>query len=72
MPVKLDFDGTFLTAREAAEALGLSEGSIRCYCNQKPPKLMGRKVGRDWMIPKAEIDRYKKERNAIGRPHKSA
>lgn len=69
MPVKINVDGTYLTVEETAEALGLSIDSVRRYCNAKKPKLVGRKLGREWFIPKAEIERYKRERQGVGRPH---
>jgi hypothetical protein len=62
----------YLTCNEAADALGLSAVSIRVYCNNaksgKTPALKGMHVGRDWIIHKSEIARYKKERNDPGRP----
>ncbi len=62
----------YLTCKEAARALGLSPTTIRIYCNnfelEKTPSLKGMHVGRDWIIHKTEIARYKKERNDPGRP----
>jgi predicted transcriptional regulator len=62
----------YLTCREAAEELGLTPASVRVYCNNKEngksPSLKGIHVGRDWIIHKSEIARYKKERNDPGRP----
>jgi len=64
----------YLTCAEAAEALGLTADSVRRYCNnfleKKSPALEGFQMspGADWYIHKAEIARYKKERNSRGRP----
>lgn len=62
----------YLTCVQAAEVLDLSATTIRIYCNNfkagKTPALEGMHVGRDWIIHKNEIARYKKERNDPGRP----
>lgn len=62
----------YVTCAQAGKALGLSPDSVRRYCNNlkegKTPALEGIHIGRDWLIPKAEIARYKKERNGKGRP----
>lgn len=62
----------YLTCREAADELGLTPASVRVYCNNhengKTPALKGMHVGRDWIIHKTEISRYKKDRNDPGRP----
>lgn len=62
----------YFTCREAAEVLGLTPASVRVYCNNhekgKTPSIKGMHVGRDWIIHKGEISRYKKERNDPGRP----
>ena len=64
----------YLTCQGAAEILGLSADSIRRYCYNskigKTPCLDAMHVGRDWLIHKSEIARYKKERNGKGRPSK--
>ena len=60
----------FLTTEEAAESLGLAVDSVRRYCNQENPKIKGKKFGRDWLIPKSEIERYKKSQQPVGRPKK--
>lgn len=69
----------YMTCGDAAEALGLSADSIRRYCYNanigKTPSLKAMHVGRDWLIHKSEIARYKRERVGKGRPpengHKS-
>lgn len=68
MARKIAIEGIFLTVDEAAKALGLAVDSVRRYCNAEKPKLYAEKFGRDWLIPKSEIDRYKRERNTVGRP----
>lgn len=62
----------YLNCAAAAEALELSADSVRVYLNNakhgRTPALEGLQVGRDWLIHKAEIARYKKERKDRGRP----
>lgn len=65
----------YMNCGEAAELLGLSSDSVRRYCNNfkegKTPSLKGLQIGREWLIHKSEIARYKKERNGRGRPSDS-
>jgi excisionase family DNA binding protein len=68
MSRKLAIEGIFFTVEEAAQALGLAVDSVRRYCNATKPKINAKKAGRDWLIPKSEIERYRRERNAVGRP----
>lgn len=56
------------TTAEAAEALGLGRATVQHYCQGDAPRIKATKLGRDWLIPKAEIDRYKRERRDVGRP----
>lgn len=62
----------YVNCGEAAEQLGLSADSVRRYCNNagegKTPWLEAIQIGREWLIHKSEIARYKKERNGKGRP----
>lgn len=62
----------YLNCSDAAVELGLSSDSVRRYCNNekegKTPCLKGLQIGREWLIHKSEIARYKKERNGRGRP----
>jgi len=60
----------FLTTEEAAQALGLSVDSVRRYCNDINPKIIGKKIGRDWLISPAEIRKFSKGRRPQGRPKK--
>lgn len=61
-----------MNCADAASALGLSPDSVRKYCNNfddgKTPSLKALQLGRDWLIHKSEIARYKRERNERGRP----
>lgn len=62
----------YVSCSEAADELGLSTDSVRKYCNNdkdgKTPSIKGLQIGREWLISKSEIARYKKERNGRGRP----
>lgn len=62
----------YLNCAAAALVLGLSADSVRVYCNNancgKTPALQGMQIGREWLIHKSEIARYKKERQDRGRP----
>jgi len=68
-------DFLFLSANEAADALGITDARIRQLCIAGD--LHGKKLGeKNWAIPACEIDRYKKavasfERKGPGRPRKS-
>lgn len=53
------------TARAAA-ALGLAESTITKHCRSGVIRAV--KVGHDWRISDAEIERYKTERRLPGRP----
>ncbi len=55
-----------LTTAQAGDALGLSTDTVKVYCTKG--KIDAVKVGHIWMIPKKEVDRYKRERNTVGRP----
>jgi hypothetical protein len=62
----------YMNCGDAAVALGLSADSVRRYCNNfkegKTPSLKGMQIGREWLIHKSEIARYKRERVGKGRP----
>ncbi len=57
---------TYFTTTEASELLGLDRRTVSQYC--KRGILDAVKVGRDWLLPKSEVDRYKKERHRPGNP----
>lgn len=49
----------FLTTKEAAEIIGILPRSVKVLCQRE--KLPGaRKVGRDWLIPRASAEGYEK------------
>jgi excisionase family DNA binding protein len=50
--------GSSVTLKEAAERLGLSPATLRVQIRNR--KLRARKVGRDWHVTSAEIDRYRR------------
>jgi len=56
----------FSTA-EAAEFLGLDKDTLRHYCQGDTPRIKAEKIGRDWMIPKTEVERYDRERREYTR-----
>lgn len=62
----------YFNCSAAAELLGLTSDSVRVYLNNgragKSPALRGIQIGREWLIHKSEIARYKKERQGRGRP----
>jgi hypothetical protein len=60
----------YLNTADAAAKLGLDTDTVKRYCNAKPPRLKGIKLGKSWLIPKAEIERYRKEESSRGRPKK--
>jgi excisionase family DNA binding protein len=59
-----------LTLPEAAEALGLSASTLRTQVERG--KLHGSKMGRDWILTRAEVERYRARsrgtRQAGGQP----
>lgn len=63
-----------MTTNDAAERLGLAPGTVRLQIAKG--KLRARKVGRDWHVTPAELERYRREHlgRATGgrRPVKSA
>ena len=67
----------FLTCAQAAEVIGdVSADSLRRYCANaregKTPAIQAMQVGRDWLIHRDEVARYKTERRDRGRPPKDA
>lgn len=57
----------FLSTKEVAELLDLDKETVRHYCQGENPRIKGEKIGRDWMIPPAEVERYKRERREYNR-----
>lgn len=68
MSVAIKFTEPYYDTAQAAALLGVDTDTVKKYCNSKPPRLKGEKYGRSWMIPKSEIERYKREESAVGRP----
>lgn len=56
----------FLTSSEVGDVLGVAADTVKVYCNRGV--LDAIKVGRQWLIPKAEVKRYQEERKGPGRP----
>lgn len=59
----------FMTVKEAAAILGLSVVGVQRRLQTK--KMAGEKIGRDWLIPETEIERWK-ERGRLRRPPRPA
>lgn len=53
----------WLTAAEAAEWLGYKKATIRQYINRG--LIRATKRGRDWMIERSEVERFKRERGGL-------
>jgi excisionase family DNA binding protein len=56
-----------MTVEEAARALGIKEARVRQLCRSG---VMGRKMGRDWIISRDDVEHYRKTRRPPGRPPK--
>jgi excisionase family DNA binding protein len=57
------------STREAAELLGVTADTVKCYCNRKlirARKMFGKKG--PWFVPKSAIEEYKREAAETGRP----
>lgn len=54
-------------ATEAAKYLGLTDSLVRNYCRQK--RLKAERVGRNWVITRKELDRFKKTPRPTGNPN---
>ena len=55
-----------LTLIEAAARLGLAASSLRTQAERG--KLRARKMGRDWTVSEAEVERYRRESLGKRRP----
>lgn len=53
-----------LTLVEAAERLGVAPATLRAQIHRG--KLQGRKLGRDWLVEDAEVERYRKDSKRSG------
>ena len=54
------------TTNQAATELGIQPGSVKRLCQRGI--LKAERIGRDWLISRDEIERYKTERRTAGRP----
>jgi len=54
------------TTKQAATELDIQDGSVKKLCQRGVIK--AERIGRDWLISRAEIERYKVERRKAGRP----
>ena len=57
-----------LTTRQAATLLGVSVRRVCQFCESG--RLQSRKVGRDWLIPPSEAERFRRIPRSVGRPKK--
>jgi excisionase family DNA binding protein len=55
----------WISAKEAAERLGLSWSMVRRYCQEGR---LGQRVGGVWVLAKAEVDAFSAEPRKHGRP----
>lgn len=56
-----------LTAKEAAERLGLHPSRVRVFC--RTGRIRGAtKKGRDWLMSEAAVDAFAEKERRIGRP----
>jgi excisionase family DNA binding protein len=59
-----------LTTKQAATELGIQPGSVKKLCQRHI--LKAERIGRDWLIDEAEVERYKVERRNAGRPKRES
>ena len=52
---------------EAAAYLGLTDSMVRKYCREG--EIHADRVGRNWVITKKELDRFKKIPRPVGNPN---
>lgn len=57
-----------LSPAEAAQELGITEGTVRRYCQDGR---LGRKFGRVWLITRLQLEEFKEQRRPPGRPRKT-
>ncbi len=61
----------YLTTIEAAGRLNVSRRFILSLCARKWGRQGAQKVGRDWLIPQAVVEKYARYRPGPGRPRKA-
>ncbi len=54
----------YLTTAEAAKLLGLNVSRVRCFCKEGR---LGQKIGRNWAITEAELEKFKTVPGPAGR-----
>jgi excisionase family DNA binding protein len=57
-----------MTLKEAAGLLGVDPSTLRAQANRR--RLQATRIGRDWHVTRAEVERYRREvsRKAMPRP----
>ena len=55
-----------MTTKQAATELGIQPSSVKKLCQRGI--LKAERIGRDWLIDRDEIERYKVERRTVGKP----
>lgn len=58
-----------LPTKQAAARLGLAARTVKDHCADG--RIKAEKIGRDWLIEEAEVERYKRERKPRGRRPKA-
>lgn len=56
-----------LTVADVARELGITQVTVRRYCLEGR---LGRKVGRQWLVTRQQLDAFKAQRRPPGRPRK--
>ena len=56
-----------LTVAQVAKELDITGNTVRQYCQAGR---LGRKIGRQWLITREELDTFKEQRRPPGRPRK--
>ena len=71
LPRVVSGDAILTWALTEADPRYLTPDTVRRYLNDaENPKLKGEKIGRDWFVPRKEIERYRRERRPKGQPRK--
>lgn len=58
-----------VTTKKAGARLGISPRSVTLLCRRGT--IQAQKLGRDWLIPETEVERYLVERRPAHRPKKA-
>jgi excisionase family DNA binding protein len=65
----LSEENRLLTTKEAAERMGVSTRRVQAMI--KAGRLSASKMGRDWVIYEAEVERVEQQQRKPGRPRKN-